>query len=345
MKLKAFILTVLIIGVTSIHLYSSTSSNITYHILHQQLFFIPLVIAGFWFGLLPGACVAVGVSLIYGMPLVMGDHGSANHYLVITQIALYIFITVLVGWLSDTQHKQQQKLIQGERVTTLGKAASALSFEVQDIVKRIAETFMNSGGLIDSHSNKDMQTEIERLEKFLETLGDFRPSFEEIVLSKDLNDMVRQSLLEYYGDGKNKGVKLVLDLDPMGCPSMVHSESIPRILGSLITNAIEVSTRGQTVILRTSSGGASSIIEVIDSGPGVEKENESKLFSAFFTTKPDGYGLSLSSGRKVLRELGGDLIYEPSEKSGAIFKMIIPRENEEENIADIAAKRSNPNIS
>jgi len=340
MKLKIFFLTLLIISIAAIHLYSSGSSNMIYHILHQQLFLIPLVIAGFWFGLLPGAIVAVGVSLLYGLPLVMGDHGSDNHFLVTTQVALYIFITVLVGWLSDTQHKQQYKLLQGERITTLGKAASALSFEVQDIARRIEEIFMKSGGLKNPDADKDMQEEIERLEKLLEALGDFKPSFEELVLSEDLNDTVQHSLLEYYGEGRSKEVKLVLDLDPMGCSSMVHSESIPRILGSLITNAIDVSTKGQNVILRTHSGGASSVVEVIDSGPGVLKENENRLFSAFFTTKPDGYGLSLSSGRKVLRELGGDLTYEPGEQKGAIFKMIIPRENNEEDIVQLADQRS-----
>lgn len=340
MKLKVFFLTVLTLGIAAIHLYSSSSTNMSYHIFHQQLFFIPLVIVGFWFGLLPGAIVAVGVSLLYGLPLVMGDHGSTNHFLVTTQVILYIFITILVGLLSDTQHKQQRKLLQGERVTTLGKAASALSFEVQDIARRIEEIFIKSGGLKDSSADRDMQEEIGRLEELLEALGGFKPSFEELVLTEDLNDMVRQSLLEYYGEGRGKGVKLVLDLDPMGCPSMVHSASIPRVLGSLITNAIDVSTKGQIVILRTISGGTSSIVEVIDSGCGVLKENESKLFTAFFTTKPDGYGLSLSSGRKVLRELGGDLIYEPGEKNGAIFKMIVPRENNEEDVASFATQQS-----
>jgi len=51
------------------------------------------------------------------------------------------------------------------------------------------------------------------------------------------------------------------------------------IMGSLITNAIDVSTKGQVVILRTNSGGNSSILEVIDSGPGVQKGKLSSLLS------------------------------------------------------------------
>ena len=73
----------------------------------------------------------------------------------------------------------------------------------------------------------------------------------------------------------------------------------------------------------------------------VKKENIKKLFTSFFTTKTDGYGLSLSSGRKTLRDLGGDLIYEPGEKGGAVFKMIIPRDSRNENFNEFVTSKIN----
>lgn len=78
---------------------------------------------------------------------------------------------------------------------------------------------------------------------------------------------------------------------------MVTADSIPRVFYSLVDNAVEFSKRSQSVVLRSERKGNYCILEVIVSGPGVAKEHESKLFKVFFTTKPDGYGLSLSSGR------------------------------------------------
>ncbi len=115
---------------------------------------------------------------------------------------------------------------------------------------------------------------------------------------------------------------------------MITSKSIPRVIDSLVDNVLNISERGQSIILRSKQGAEFCTFEVADSGPGVAQENETKLFSTFFTTKPDGYGLSLSSGRKALRDLGGDLIYQSNESGGAIFRMKIPRESPEENIDD-----------
>lgn len=115
---------------------------------------------------------------------------------------------------------------------------------------------------------------------------------------------------------------------------MITSESIPRVIDSLVDNAIDFSERGQSIVLSSIGRGEFCLLGVSDSGQGISKENENKLFSAFFTTKQDGYGLSLSSGRKMLRDLGGDLFYEANENGGATFKMKIPRDSSNENIGD-----------
>jgi len=76
------------------------------------------------------------------------------------------------------------------------------------------------------------------------------------------------------------------------------------------------------------------ILSVVDEGPGVLPEDLPKLFSPFFTTKPNGSGLGLSAGRKVLREQGGDLYFTPVPSGGAKFSIIVPRENTEYNLEE-----------
>ena len=338
MIMKSVLITSLVIAISIIHFFPS---DMAFHTLHQQLFFIPLVMASFWFGMVPGIFIALGISFLYGLPLIVGEHGHTGHLFVATQIIIYLFITALVGWLSDLERKQEHKLVQGERATSLGRAASALSFEVNDIAIRIEDIFKTSGGLKDESADKSMLEEINRLERLLESLGQFQPPVENVTLSKDFNDIIQNNLEVYRKEARRKRVKIILDLDPNGCPSMLESESIPRIFESLVSNAISFSSKGQSIILRTTGGGDASILEVIDHGSGVKKENVSKLFISFFTTKTDGFGLSLSSGRKALRHLGGDLIYEPGEKGGAVFKMIIPRDSRNENFNEFVTSKIN----
>jgi len=297
------------------------------HNLHQQLFFIPLILASFWFGLRTGSIVAVITSLLYGIPMVLKDHETGGHLIVITQSCLYFFVALLIGWLSDREKKQQRELFRNERISTLGKAASALSFEVQDIVRQIESVHQQARESESGPINDDIITEIDRLKKLLEAMAKFSKPLGSLDLSPDLNNLIEHKLPVYYRNAAQKGIKVIVNLDRGGCPSMVTTESLLRVIDSLVDNALDFSEKGQSIVIRSKREKDFCILEVVDSGPGVSKENEDKLFSSFFTTKPDGYGLSISSGRKVLRDLGGDLVYQARETGGAIFTMKIPRED------------------
>jgi len=332
MIVKTIVLSLLIAFIMALHvLYNGSEPG--FHVLHQQLFFIPLILTSFWFGVRVGAITATIISLLYGLPMVFRNHEASSHLIVLTQICLYYFVALLIGWLSDTERKQQNKLFQNERATALGKAASALSFEVQDIVRQIEGIHGQPGDKNELTSN-DMKSEIDRLKRLLDALGQFSTPLGDMTLSHDLNALILQRLPIYIQNAESKKVQVVFDMDEGGCPSMVTTEYIARIVDSLVDNAIDFSVNGQSVVLRSKRGGDFCFFEVEDSGPGVSKENEEKLFSVFFTTKPDGYGISLSTGRKVLRKIGGDLVYKPKESGGAIFTMKIPRESSEENIQE-----------
>lgn len=333
MVLKTVILALLIGSISAVHI-TYAGSELGFHILHQQLFFIPLILASFWFGLQTGSITALGISLLYGIPMLFGNHQHGSNLIVFTQICLYFSVALLIGWLSDRQRKQQRKLFQNERATALGKAASALSFEVQSIVRRIETIHRNVGANRGWSGNDDMLLEIDRLKQLLESLSKFSIPLGNLSLSKDLNKLIQQRLPIYQKSADEKGIKIVVNLDETGCPTMITTESIPRVIDSLVDNAIDFSESGKSIVLSSTGSGKFCLLKVSDSGPGISKENESKLFSAFFTTKPDGYGLSLSSGRKILRDLGGDLLYEANENGGATFKMKIPRDSPNKNVGD-----------
>lgn len=331
MILKAVTIALLIGSISAVHvLYHGSDPG--FHILHQQLFFIPLILTSFWFGLRPGFLLAAVISLLYGLPMVFRDHEASGHLIVFTQIGLYFLVALLIGWLSDRERKHQSMLFKNERATALGKAASAVSLEVQNIVRHIEE-IQQQASVSESGSTKDdMISEIDRLKRLLEALSKFSTpvgNLGDFPLPPDLNELLEQRLPEYNKNAAVKGVKVVVDLQEGGCPSMVIAESIPRVIDSLVDNAIDFSQKSQSIILRSRRRADFCIFEVSDSGPGVSKENEAKLFSVFFTTKTDGYGLSLSSGKKALLDIGGDLLYEPNKKGGAVFKMKIPRERPE----------------
>ena len=66
------------------------------------------------------------------------------------------------------------------------------------------------------------------------------------------------------------------------------------------------------------------IVEVKDSGCGIPARNIPKLFTHFFTSKPDGLGMGLSISRSIIEAHGGKLNAKNNPDRGATFYFTIP---------------------
>jgi two-component system NtrC family sensor kinase len=80
------------------------------------------------------------------------------------------------------------------------------------------------------------------------------------------------------------------------------------------------------IAIRTRDEGAHTVLEVEDTGPGVDPEDEGKLFEPFFTTKPvgKGTGLGLSVSYGIIDSMGGRLGFRRGAEGGAIFCFALP---------------------
>jgi signal transduction histidine kinase len=100
------------------------------------------------------------------------------------------------------------------------------------------------------------------------------------------------------------------------------------ILVNLLVNAAESSKQPIHVLLEASREPALAPepgmvrISVTDDGPGVPEALRDSIFHPFFTTHADGSGLGLTTAREAARDMGGDLILEPSAQ-GARFVALL----------------------
>lgn len=97
---------------------------------------------------------------------------------------------------------------------------------------------------------------------------------------------------------RNRNIKIHLDLcDRM--PSVNLDEVLfEQVLVNILKNAIESIGKEGDIYIHTTQ--APLCLEIADNGKGIDKETESKLFSPFFSTKPDGQGIGLIFIREVL---------------------------------------------
>jgi signal transduction histidine kinase len=120
-------------------------------------------------------------------------------------------------------------------------------------------------------------------------------------------------------------IELASDLQPV----RGHEGQLQEVMINLCQNAIEavntIQNGPRTLHLRTKRHGDDAIvIEVEDSGPGIDPAGLNNIFDPFFTTKSHGMGLGLAICRMIIERHDGRLSASSDGTSGALFQIILP---------------------
>lgn len=132
------------------------------------------------------------------------------------------------------------------------------------------------------------------------------------------------------------GLKLKTDLDPAAAELSVKVDAlaVEQILFNLADNACKYAApdcEPAELHFRAAAEGRWVCLAIRDFGPGLCKQARKKLFQAFAKSATEaahsapGVGLGLALSRRLARELGGRLDYQPSEERGACFRLTLPK--------------------
>jgi signal transduction histidine kinase len=127
-----------------------------------------------------------------------------------------------------------------------------------------------------------------------------------LLLAADRATLVDIKISKYF---TNKTVNLLVDI-----------EQIKIAILNIIVNAIEAVTHTNGEIsLTTKLVGNRCVIEIADNGTGISKENITKLFEPYYTSKQKGNGLGLTNAQNIVMNHGGLLTVESTEGKGTTF--------------------------
>ncbi|HEY7229860.1 MAG TPA: MASE1 domain-containing protein [Pseudolabrys sp.] len=120
-------------------------------------------------------------------------------------------------------------------------------------------------------------------------------------------------------------VELASDLPPV----RGHKGQLQEVVINLCQNAIDavnaIKNGPKTLRLRTKRDGDDAIVvEVEDSGPGIDAAGLNTIFDPFFTTKSQGMGLGLAICRMIIERHEGRLLASSDGTSGALFQIVLP---------------------
>jgi signal transduction histidine kinase/putative methionine-R-sulfoxide reductase with GAF domain len=156
-----------------------------------------------------------------------------------------------------------------------------------------------------------------------------------VYLTKFFEDMEKQ--LRHELDGTH--VELVFQLEDRGVARFDESK-LTRVLHNLARNAVEaMGARGGKLTLRVSREGTDLVVSVSDTGKGIPKDIEDKLFQSFVTSgKRGGTGLGLAIVKKIVDEHAGTITVK-STSHGATFTVRLPQDGPPQPAAPLVERR------
>ena len=109
-----------------------------------------------------------------------------------------------------------------------------------------------------------------------------------------------------------RGVDVVRDYDRSLPTVCARGSELNQVWTNLISNAIDAMNENGKLRIRTSREPSSAVVEIIDDGPGIPAELQTRVFEPFFTTKPvgEGTGLGLDTAYRIVKNHHGDITFE-----------------------------------
>lgn len=341
-----------IVVVTVLH-FLTPLDQIVWHEIYQRLYYIPITAAALLFGLRGGLTASLFTTAVYFPHVYLHwTHGhfdySINQY---AEMTIFILVGGIMGALGDRLRKAREvaernfeqrrlayeelqqtfeQLLQAEKLASLGELAAGIVHEVRNPLASIkgAVEILEDQKTADTPRHEFAQlakNEVDRLDKLVGEFLRFARPATLAVESNDINEIISSivSLLE--NQAASQGVSTEIISDEKLSQIMVDREQIRQVILNLGINALQSMPNGGNLIFRSLRRDGLCVVEVEDTGGGIDDKILAKIFDPFFTTKAKGIGLGLSVAHKIASQHEGKLKVIRGIK-GAIFILELPSE-------------------
>jgi signal transduction histidine kinase len=349
-KTKITVVAMMAVVVSLLH-YFTEMRQVYYHIFYRELYFLPLILSGFWFGLEGGLITSAGVTVLYFPFVLMHWQGfSPDDFDRLLEILLFNIVAIGLGFLSDRGKVEEEAKREAEHFAReQADSANRLKSDFLSIVSHELSTPLISivgynDLLLDGVAGKLTEDQIDALQKIdknskklielINSMLDFsrleaQPAERKEVDVSNLIDEVKTETLDLC---EQSGLGFVWKVEP-GLPSLrTDPAKLKIVIKNLISNAVKFTEKGKVVIdAHKQEGGIE--IDVADTGAGISPEALQFIFEPFrqgespLTRRHGGAGMGLYVAKRLVEILGGTVTVESEIGRGSTFHVCVQAGN------------------
>lgn len=228
-------------------------------------------------------------------------------------------------------NERQRLIAQYSEIATL---AGGLAHEIRNPLSTMGlnlELLKEELEGADNPRDRRLLLKVERVHQQCEQLNEILNAFLQFARvgelnahKTDLNSIVNEFVDDYRPTAQEHSVEISRHLESNLPLLRLDSALFTQVLLNLTQNAVQAMPSGGNVELQTHLVGDAVNLDVIDNGPGMSDQTKSKLFQVFFSTKPSGSGLGLSTVRKIVEAHDGTIRCESEIGTGTRFSISLP---------------------
>jgi two-component system, NtrC family, sensor histidine kinase HydH len=346
-----------VLTITAAHFGTPGTSEWLHDVL-RRLYYIPIIVGAFLFGLRGGLLTSLVVSALYFPHAfwMTGPHahhhgmihadptGTANKVL---ELVLYNVVALVTGLLVEREQRArrdveqkivemqtlERQLVRAGRLQSLGELTAGLAHEIKNPLASLKTASAIVADEIPETSPRRkmvviLQREIDRLAALLERFLAFARPGTMTLAQVALADVVEQAVSLVKPEADVRQVALRVECASPEAMVEGDKDKLTQILLNVLLNAVQFSPPGAAVDVRMRQTalphGNYAVVGIGDEGPGIKHADRERIFDPFFSTRENGTGLGLSIASRLIDEHRGYIDLVPDRKHGTEFLLHFP---------------------
>ncbi len=223
----------------------------------------------------------------------------------------------------------QAYLMQHERLADIGTLASKTAHEfriplvaIGGYARRILKTYGTDK--FDPRMVEIIIEEVDRLTNITSEILEYSRISKLNIKECDVNNIIQQSLNHLERKLAASGIKTEQNFGQKDLRIKADPEKLKQVILNLIDNAVDAMNGGGKLKVKTSRQSEYVVLEISDTGEGIDKNDLDNLFNLFYTTKNRGTGLGLPVSKKIIDDHGGNIVINSTPGKGSVFSIRLP---------------------